>query len=103
MQKADNGLLQVVNYRSTKHAEGQSRVASAIYSRIAQLVEHTAVNRRVVGSSPTARAKMGTCCSGLIVNYRGVVKPSNPSYFLFIALFWLYACCHPKKKVTGYN
>ena len=31
---------------------------SARYSSIAQLVEHAAVNRRVVGSSPTGGARM---------------------------------------------
>ena len=33
------------------------RVAGNIYSSIAQSVEHAAVNRRVVGSSPTWGAK----------------------------------------------
>ncbi len=33
---------------------------SLIYSSIAQLVEHSAVNRRVVGSSPTGGAIIGT-------------------------------------------
>ena len=31
---------------------------SLIYSSIAQLVEHAAVNRRVVGSSPTGGARL---------------------------------------------
>ena len=34
---------------------------SARYSSIAQLVEHAAVNRRVVGSSPTWGAKHAAC------------------------------------------
>jgi hypothetical protein len=34
-----------------------SKVASALRSGVAQLAEHSAVNRRVVGSSPTPRAR----------------------------------------------
>ena len=35
--------------------------AAASYSSLAQLVEHAAVNRRVVGSSPTWGAKHAAC------------------------------------------
>ena len=34
-----------------------SIILSSVYSSLAQLVEHAAVNRRVVGSSPTGGAK----------------------------------------------
>ena len=35
-----------------------SIILSSVYSSLAQLVEHAAVNRRVVGSSPTGGAKV---------------------------------------------
>ena len=39
-------------------AVGSSPTTETMYSGVAQLVEQTAVNRLVVGSSPTARAIM---------------------------------------------
>ena len=43
--------------------------ANTGYSSLAQLVEHAAVNRRVVGSSPTRGAKEGSLCRNAGVSF----------------------------------
>ena len=57
---ADNTwLVTAREYKSVptqKERSGLDRTRPLLYSSLAQLVEHAAVNRRVVGSSPTGGA-----------------------------------------------
>ena len=45
----------------TKKRSGLDRTRPLLYSSLAQSVEHAAVNRRVVGSSPTGGANLSVC------------------------------------------
>ncbi len=49
---------------------GSDRARPFRYSSIAQLVEHAAVNRRVVGSSPTWGARNADCRHGVVAAIR---------------------------------
>ena len=56
--RADNTWLETAwKDKSAPTQAVAANAATAPYSSLAQLVEHAAVNRRVVGSSPTGGAK----------------------------------------------
>ena len=59
-------------------------ILSSVYSSLAQLVEHAAVNRRVVGSSPTGGAMKrleNTMFSSLFLRLRRI------TLYIFYGLF----------------
>ena len=54
-----------------------SIILSSVYSSLAQLVEHAAVNRRVVGSSPTGGAKKNKHHIVVLIFLLFLLDPSN--------------------------
>ena len=63
LTSADNTCLETDREdRSMPTSKGLAQVRPFVYASLAQQVEHAAVNRRVVGSSPT----MGAICKLLL-------------------------------------